>query len=100
MAFRDLREFVALLERKGELRRIKAPVSCELEITEMEAVIPREMTVDGLIVGRAGHLAIARHSDLEVGVQFGAESAELRPMTSRRLGMASPRGRCQFSGRF
>lgn len=35
MAFRDLREFLALLERKGQLRRIETPVSCELEITEI-----------------------------------------------------------------
>ncbi len=35
MKFKDLREFIAFLERKGELRRIRAPVSCELEITEI-----------------------------------------------------------------
>ncbi len=35
MAFRDLREYVALLERKGQIRRITTPVSCELEITEI-----------------------------------------------------------------
>ncbi len=35
MRFKDLREFVSFLESKGELRRIKTPVSCELEITEI-----------------------------------------------------------------
>src|SRR5205807_6041799 len=35
MAFQDLREFIALLEKKGQLKRIKAPVKCELEITEI-----------------------------------------------------------------
>src|SRR2546426_11171021 len=35
MAFQDLREFVAFLEKKGQLKRIKAPVKCELEITEI-----------------------------------------------------------------
>ena len=35
MNFKDLREFIAFLDRKGELRRIKTPVSCELEITEV-----------------------------------------------------------------
>jgi 4-hydroxy-3-polyprenylbenzoate decarboxylase len=34
-AFRDLREFVAHLEKHGCLRRIGAPVSAELEITEI-----------------------------------------------------------------
>ena len=35
MKFDDLREFIAFLERKGELRRVKTPVSCELEIAEI-----------------------------------------------------------------
>ena len=35
MKFKDLREFIAFLEEKNELRRIKTPVSWELEITEI-----------------------------------------------------------------
>ena len=35
MAFQDLREFTAFLEKKGQLQRIKTPVKCELEITEI-----------------------------------------------------------------
>ena len=35
MAFRDLREFIRELEKRGELIRIKAPVDPELEITEI-----------------------------------------------------------------
>jgi len=35
MAFRDLREFIALLEQRGELIRVQAPVNPELEITEI-----------------------------------------------------------------
>jgi 4-hydroxy-3-polyprenylbenzoate decarboxylase len=35
MKFKDLREFIAFLEGKKELRRIQAPVSCELEISEI-----------------------------------------------------------------
>ena len=35
MAFRDLREYMAFLEKRGELRRIRAEVSRELEITEI-----------------------------------------------------------------
>ena len=35
MAFKDLREFIAELERRGLLRRIKIPVNAELEITEI-----------------------------------------------------------------
>src|SRR5215469_1704362 len=35
MAFQDLREFIALLEKRGQLQRISAPVSPELEITEI-----------------------------------------------------------------
>jgi 4-hydroxy-3-polyprenylbenzoate decarboxylase len=35
MAFRDLSEFVALLEKRDRLRRISVPVSRDLEITEI-----------------------------------------------------------------
>ena len=35
MKFNDLREFIACLEERGELARIAAPVSPELEITEI-----------------------------------------------------------------
>lgn len=35
MAFRDLREYMAALERRGELKRISAPVSAELEAAEI-----------------------------------------------------------------
>lgn len=35
MAYKDLREFIGVLEKKGLLRRIKTEVSAELEITEI-----------------------------------------------------------------
>ena len=35
MAYKDLREFIDLLDRRGELRRISTPVDCSLEITEI-----------------------------------------------------------------
>ena len=35
MAYKDLREFIDELERRGLLKRIKTPVSAELEITEI-----------------------------------------------------------------
>ncbi len=35
MAFRDLREFLAAIEKRGELLRIKAPVSADLEAAEI-----------------------------------------------------------------
>lgn len=35
MALRDLGQFIAHLEKQGQLKRISAPVSCELEITEI-----------------------------------------------------------------
>jgi len=34
-SFRDLRDFIAFLESKKELVRVRAPVSCELEIAEI-----------------------------------------------------------------
>ena len=35
MKFKDLREFIAFLEDRGQLRRISTAVSRELEITEI-----------------------------------------------------------------
>ncbi len=35
MAYKDLREFIAVLEQRGLLRRITEPVDCHLEITEI-----------------------------------------------------------------
>ncbi|HTP55274.1 MAG TPA: hypothetical protein VML53_01230, partial [Thermoplasmata archaeon] len=35
MAFRSLGEFVAALESKGDLVRVRGPVSRDLEITEV-----------------------------------------------------------------
>lgn len=35
MAFYDLREFISALESRGMLKRIKTPVDCNLEITEI-----------------------------------------------------------------
>ncbi|WP_205527456.1 4-hydroxy-3-polyprenylbenzoate decarboxylase [Teredinibacter turnerae] len=35
MMFKDLRDFIALLEKRGELKRITHPVSAHLEITEI-----------------------------------------------------------------
>lgn len=35
MKYRDLRDFLAQLERMGELKRIAAPVSTRLEMTEI-----------------------------------------------------------------
>ena len=35
MSYRDLREFIAQLEARGELKRVRAGVSPRLEITEI-----------------------------------------------------------------
>ncbi|MGL4920775.1 MAG: hypothetical protein ACRC43_09525, partial [Plesiomonas shigelloides] len=35
MKYKDLREFIALLEARGELKRIRVPVSPDLEMTEI-----------------------------------------------------------------
>ncbi|HUG59555.1 MAG TPA: hypothetical protein VL002_15070, partial [Candidimonas sp.] len=35
MKYRDLRDFIAQLESAGELKRITAPVSTDLEMTEI-----------------------------------------------------------------
>jgi len=35
MVYKNLRDFITFLEKRGQLRRITTPVSCELEITEI-----------------------------------------------------------------
>ncbi|HNL24167.1 MAG TPA: UbiD family decarboxylase, partial [Pseudomonadales bacterium] len=35
MRYRDLRDFIALLEQRGELKRIRTPVDPRLEVTEI-----------------------------------------------------------------
>ena len=35
MAFKDLRDFIDLLEKEGELKRINVEVSSHLEVTEI-----------------------------------------------------------------
>ena len=40
--YKDLREFVRFLDRKDELRRVKSPVSSELEITEIASRVIAE----------------------------------------------------------
>ena len=40
--YKDLREFVRFLDRKGELRRVKSPVSSELEVTEIASRVIAE----------------------------------------------------------
>ena len=42
MSYRDLREFIAQLEAKGELKRIRASVSPKLEMTEISDRVLRE----------------------------------------------------------
>lgn len=35
MKFKDLRDFIALLEKRGQLKRISQPIDCHLEMTEI-----------------------------------------------------------------
>ena len=42
MAFADLREFIAHLEKEGWLKRVSAPVSRDLEIAEIGRASCRE----------------------------------------------------------
>ena len=46
MKYRDLREFIALLETRGELTRVTAPVDPRLEMTEICDRVLRRVCVD------------------------------------------------------
>ena len=53
MAYRDLREFVAKLEKEGELKRIRAEVDPVLEITEVAQRVARDAIRSADSVGPA-----------------------------------------------
>ena len=73
MAFKDLRDFLALLESKGQLVRISHAISCELEMTEIcdrtlrkngpallfENVIGYDIPVLGNLFGTTERVALA-----------------------------------------
>ena len=44
VGYRDLREFVARLEKEGELKRVRAEVDPVLEITEVAQRVARSKT--------------------------------------------------------
>ena len=53
MGYRDLREFVARLEKEGELKRVRAEVDPVLEITEVAQRVARSKTRSARSVGPA-----------------------------------------------
>ncbi len=58
MAFRDLRQFIKHLEKRGQLKRVRVPVSAELEITEITDRIskgPLDQNVALLFENVTGH---------------------------------------------
>ena len=74
MAYRDLREFLAQLERDGDLRRVADPVSPHLEMT---ALCDRVLRADGpaLLFENAGALGIP-----VLGNLFGTPQRVMRAM--------------------
>ena len=83
MSYRDLREFIAQLEARGELRRVRAPVSPRLEITEICDRVLRAGGPALLFERPAGHdtplLANLFGTVSRVAAAMGAkDAAELR----------------------
>src|SRR5215472_6744680 len=59
VAYRDLREFIGMLEKKGELQRVRAEVDPVLEITEVvqrlgRDAIPRRLKSSAKQAGHVG----------------------------------------------
>jgi 4-hydroxy-3-polyprenylbenzoate decarboxylase len=86
MAYDSFRDFLATLEKAGELKRIRQPVATELEITELA---DREMKAPGggkallieqpTIEGRPSPFPLAINtlgSDKRMAMSLGAESVE------------------------
>ncbi len=76
MAYRDLRDFIAKLEREGELKRVRAEVDPILEITE---IADRANRAGGpaLLFERTEGISIStsdQHAGQRAANEFGARS--------------------------
>ena len=80
MSYSDLRDFLAQLEAKGELKRIAAPVSPRLEMTE---ICDRVLRAGGpaLLAQQAATCIVTRRDVLGGGVQRPEENPLDRPGT-------------------
>jgi len=92
MAYRDLRDFLTALEQAGELRRVTAPVSPELEITEITDRICKQHGPALLFESVRGHtmpvLMNAFGSSRRMAMALGVESidevaAEIRTLLTQ-----------------
>ena len=93
MKFDDLRQFIAFLEKRGELKRISAPVSAELEITEITDRMVKSGGPALLFENVVGHSApllinlFGTHKRVALGL--GVEDIEdLAERVRKLLGMA------------
>lgn len=74
MAYNDLREWIAALERAGELKRIKTEVDPVLEIAEITDRVSKSRNKDGKFGGPALLFEKPKGSDIPVLInQFGSE---------------------------
>jgi len=55
VAYRDLREFIARLEKEGELRRVRVEVDPVLEVTEVVQRLGREARRGAISQGLEPH---------------------------------------------
>jgi 4-hydroxy-3-polyprenylbenzoate decarboxylase len=100
MAYRDLSEFVDRLEKAGELKRIKTPVSRDLEITEITDRVSKGPAADNkalLFENVAGFtmpvLINAFGSERRMALALGVERLEdLRHNLARLIDMKLPQG--------
>ncbi len=107
MAFGNLGEFVALLEKRGQLKRIAAPVSAELEITEITDRVskgPAAQNVALLFENVKGHdlpvLINAYGSAERMAWALGVEELDdLNQRLSALLDLKLPRGLGEAVGR-
>ncbi|WP_086929562.1 4-hydroxy-3-polyprenylbenzoate decarboxylase [Agarilytica rhodophyticola] len=80
MQFKDLRDFIALLEKKGQLKRISHAVNCHLEITEISDRTLRAKGPALLFENVVGHdipvLANLFGTPERVALGMGQESTE------------------------
>src|SRR3954471_21513236 len=91
MAYNDLREWIAALDRAGELKRVKAEVDPILEIAEITDRVSKAGTKHGIQGMRSGGPAllfenVKGHPGAQVLInQFGSESRMMRALDVGQL---------------
>ncbi len=93
MPFDGLQDYLAALEKRGELRTIDAPVDPELEITEIADRVVRGGRPGAAVHITKGRAVPVRHQPVRHGGAHGVRAGRLQPRRDRDAGGGTAAGR-------